>query len=65
MKITEYLSEKDPAKYDGVSFRYELTGPEGLSATILNYGALIESLIVPDKDGNKTDIMLGCKGLDE
>ncbi len=65
MKITKYLSQKDPAKYDGISFKYELEGPAGLSATILNYGALIESLIVPDKDGNKADIMLGCKGLDE
>ena len=60
-----YLSAKDPKKYEGISNRYYLVGKDGLSCTILNYGALIESLIVPDKDGNRADIMLGCKGLDE
>ena len=34
-------------------------------ASVITYGAVITDLIVPDKDGKPTDIMLGCKGLDE
>lgn len=28
-------------------------------ATVLNYGGILQSLIVPDKDGNPTDVLLG------
>lgn len=32
---------------------------------ILNYGGIIQSLVVPDKDGNPTDIILGYNTIEE
>ena len=37
----------------------------GASAKIIEYGARIAELYIPDKDGNIADIMLGLKDLDE
>ncbi|MCR4688287.1 MAG: galactose mutarotase [Saccharofermentans sp.] len=63
--IQDYLSASNPDKYQGISRQYTLTVPGGYEASIINYGALITNLMVPDKDGNAADIMLGLKGLDE
>ncbi len=37
----------------------------GLEATILTYGGAIASLIVPDGEGNPTDVVLGCADMAE
>ncbi|MBQ1894437.1 MAG: galactose mutarotase [Clostridiales bacterium] len=65
VKVNDYLSASEPEKYKGVSKQFVMTSSDGLEATILTYGALIEKLVVPDKDGKPGDIMLGLKGLDE
>ena len=44
---------------------YTLTNTNGLRARITNYGALLVSLEVPDKDGNLADITLGYDTLGE
>lgn len=36
-----------------------LSNDNGMSVTILDYGATIQSIIVPDKTGNPTDVVLG------
>lgn len=36
-----------------------LTGPRGMSVTVLDYGAIIQSLVVPDRNGNPVDVVLG------
>lgn len=38
---------------------YTLVNDNGLEACITNYGGRIVSLMVPDKDGNLTDVVLG------
>jgi aldose 1-epimerase len=38
---------------------YELTNAKGMSAEIINYGAILVSLKVPDRDGNFADAVLG------
>jgi aldose 1-epimerase len=38
---------------------FTLTGANGLQARIMNYGAMIVNLYVPDKKGAKTDVELG------
>ena len=38
---------------------YELTNSKGMKAGILNFGAIIQSLYVPDKDGKTADVVLG------
>ena len=64
MSITtsDYLSVKNP---DLKAKKFTMTIEGGYEASVITYGAVITDLIVPDKDGKPTDIMLGCKGLDE
>lgn len=44
---------------------YILTNKNGLELTICNYGARIVSLLVPDREGNLTDIVTGHNSIDE
>ncbi|MBU2646712.1 galactose mutarotase [bacterium] len=48
---------------DGEEFDlYTLTNKEGMSVGITNYGGIITSLMVPDRDGRPGDIVLGYAG---
>ena len=40
-----------------------LTNTHGMSARIITYGATLQSLIVPDKDGQGSDVILGYPDL--
>ena len=42
-----------------------LVGRRGMSATILSYGATLQSLIVPDREGQMADVTLGHASLAE
>jgi aldose 1-epimerase len=42
---------------------YTLANKAGMSATVINYGATITSLSVPDRDGNFKDVVLGYDSL--
>jgi aldose 1-epimerase len=42
---------------------YTLTGAGGLEARISNFGGVIVTLLVPNRDGSKTDVMLGYDDL--
>lgn len=39
--------------------QYTLTNSRGASAQIINYGATVTNLFVPDKDGKMGDVVLG------
>ncbi len=43
---------------------YTLSNPNGLRAKITNYGAILVSLEVPDRDSNLADVILGFDTLD-
>jgi len=43
---------------------YELVNAEGLRATVMDYGAILVDLEVPDRDGKLADINLGFDELD-
>jgi aldose 1-epimerase len=43
---------------------YTLTNKNNLEAKIINYGAILVSLIVPDRDGNFRDVVTGFNSLD-
>jgi len=43
---------------------YELTNTNGLRAKVMDYGAILVSLEVPDRDGKSGDIALGFDDLD-
>ncbi len=40
-------------------FRYVMQNKNGMTVSILNYGAIIQQLIVPDKNGTGVDVMVG------
>jgi len=42
-----------------------LTSAAGISARIITYGATLQSLLVPDRDGRLADIVLGYTSLDD
>lgn len=44
--------------------KYTLTNQNGMSVGIITYGAIIQSIMVPDKDGKIEDIALGFDSLD-
>ncbi len=46
-------------------FRWVLINEKGLAAKILDYGATIQSVIVPDKNGNPVDVVLGHDTIEE
>lgn len=53
-------------KVDGKEVKiYVLTNSKGAEATVINYGAKIVSLCVPDRDGKLTDVVLGHNNLNE
>lgn len=44
---------------------YTLRNKNGMVARILNYGGIIQSLVVPDKNGKFGDVVLGYDNLDD
>ena len=44
---------------------YTLTNANGIQVRITNYGALVQSLIVPDRDGKYEDVVLGYDILED
>ena len=58
------LSGLDPEKFvaevDGkTTALYTLTNENGMEACITNYGGRIVSIMVPDREGNMRDVVLG------
>ena len=61
---TTTVSGLDPAKFDTTIQEkpvklYTLKNDNGMEVCITNYGGRVVSLVVPDKDGNPTDVVLG------
>jgi aldose 1-epimerase len=44
---------------------YTLTNANGMEVKITNYGGIITSVVVPDRDGNMDDVTLGFTTLDD
>ena len=58
------FSGLDPAKFDTVINEkpvklYTLTNKKGVEACITNFGGRVVSLMVPDRNGNFIDVVLG------
>lgn len=59
LKKTSFGRTKD----DQEIFKFILTSTSGFEAHVLNYGATIQKLLVPQKDGSMRDIVLGFENL--
>ena len=56
MKFT--IAETPFGTFDNLPItKYTLTNPSGMEVSILNYGGTITDIIVPDKNGNKGDVV--------
>lgn len=44
--------------------RYFITNSKGMKAGVINYGAILVNLFVPDKEGNMADVVLGYDTLE-
>lgn len=63
MSISKHLFGKTP---DGKSVDlYTLSNRHGMTAQITNYGGVVTSLKVPDREGKMDDVVLGFDTLDE
>ena len=63
-QATETISGLNPAKFDSTingkkTALYVLKNNNGMEVCITNFGARVVSLVVPDKDGKPTDVVLG------
>lgn len=56
-------SESDESEPRKVT-RYYLSNDNGMSVGLINYGAIVQSVMVPDKDGNIENVVLGFESLD-
>lgn len=55
---------KEGAREIGVDL-FTLSNSHGMKVAVTNYGAIVVSLFVPDRNGNVDDIVLGYETLDE
>ena len=67
-QIDTTVSGLDPAKFDSTingkkTALFTLKNTNGMEVCITNYGARVVSLVVPDKDGKPTDVVLGFDNL--
>ena len=46
-------------------YRYTLENKNGMKAIVMNYGANLVNLLVPDKRGNVDDVVLGLDKLED
>ena len=64
------VSGLDPAKFETVIQEkpvklYTLKNDRGMEVCITNYGGRVVSLVVPDRDGKPTDVVLGFDNIDQ
>lgn len=46
-------------------YRYFISNSKGMQAGVINYGAILVNLMVPDKDGKVADVVLGYDKLED
>lgn len=60
------ISERKAAVKDGKDvFVYTLKNAKGNTVAVTNFGATITEIVVPDRNGEKADVVLGYKTIDE
>ncbi len=58
------ISEKPFGTYDNNDItQYTITNPSGMAVSVINYGGIVTSIMVPDKDDNKGNVILSYDSL--
>ncbi|MGE5520883.1 MAG: aldose epimerase family protein [Candidatus Dadabacteria bacterium] len=58
------ITEKSFGSYEGQYItEYTITNANGIQVSIINYGATITKIITPDRNGQKSDVVLGFDSL--
>jgi aldose 1-epimerase len=66
MSDSRHVEVLDAGELGGLRVRrFLLTGPAGMRMSVLEYGAIIETLMVPDLTGALANVVLGLPGLAE
>ena len=63
--FTIYILEKAAPSKKIQNGIYTLTNKSGMQVKITNYGGRIMSVLVPDRDGNMKDVVLGFDGVED
>ena len=63
--FTIYILEKAAPSKKIQNGIYTLTNKSGMQVKITNYGGRIMSILVPDRDGNMKDVVLGFDGVED
>lgn len=45
--------------------RWTIGSPDGVTAEVLSLGARLQALYAPDRDGRRTNVVLGCDGVED
>ncbi|OQP66187.1 aldose epimerase family protein [Niastella populi] len=60
------VTSKDWGETDGKKVQlFTLTNKNGVTAGITNYGGIVTSWVTPDKNGNRSSVVVGMESLDE
>ncbi len=60
------VTTKDWGETDGKKVQlFTLTNKNGVTVGITNYGGIVTSWVTPDKNGNKSSVVVGMESLDE
>ncbi|HXP18831.1 MAG TPA: aldose epimerase family protein [Streptosporangiaceae bacterium] len=64
---SRFLGNFSDAPYPGMKpvFQYTLTSCAGMQVRLLTYGAIQQSITVPDRHGNQADVILGFRTLQD
>ena len=62
--FAETLAEVASEDFDQVRL-YTLTNSSGMTVKVTNYGAIITSILVPDRDGKLADVAFGYESLED
>lgn len=62
--VTPFPSALHPEVAAGKSFSYKVVHSSGSTFSVINYGASITNIFVPDKNGQWKDVILGFSDLD-
>ena len=46
-------------------YKYWIENKKGMKAAVINYGAILVNLLVPDSEGNVDDVVLGYGSLED